>query len=150
MRKSKIFLPDVNVWIAIAADGHAHHRDAMAWFETIVTDDAAFCRVTQMGFLRILTNKHAMKEDVLSQKEAWRVFDSLREDERVTYLAEPDGIEREWRGVTQHHEPDNDNNLWTDAYLHAFAAIRQAVVVTFDQAFAKSAGGQPLLLGKPR
>jgi hypothetical protein len=148
MRKSKIFLPDVNVWLAIAADGHFHHRDAMAWFETIVTGDAAFCRVTQMGLLRLLTNTHAMHEDVLSQKEAWQVFDRLREDERVTYLAEPEGIEREWRGVTQHH--GSGNNLWTDAYLHAFAAIRQTVVVTFDRTFAKSGGGQPLVLGSPR
>jgi hypothetical protein len=31
--------------------------------------------------------------------------------------------------------------------LHAFAEVRQAVVVTFDRTFAKSACVQPLLLG---
>jgi predicted nucleic acid-binding protein len=101
-----------------------------------------------MGFLRLLTNAHAMREDVLTQKDAWRVYDRLREDERVTYLAEPEALDREWRAATQHS--GSGNNLWTDAYLHAFAAARQGIVVTFDRTFAKSAGGQPLVLGKPR
>jgi toxin-antitoxin system PIN domain toxin len=148
MQKSKIYLPDINVWLAIAADGHIHHTAAMAWFDTAAPAEAAFCRITQMGFLRLLTNAHAMHEDVRSQKEAWRVFDKLRDDERVTYLAEPEGLEHEWRAATQHPTPSN--HLWTDCYLHAFAEERQATVVTFDRTFAKSAGVQPLLLGHPR
>jgi len=148
MQKSKIYLPDINVWLAIAADGHIHHSAAMAWFDTAAPGEAAFCRITQMGFLRLITNAHAMHEDVRSQKEAWRVFDKLRDDERVTYLAEPEGLEREWRAATQHPTPSN--HLWTDCYLHAFAEERQAIVVTFDRTFAKSAGVQPLLLGRPR
>jgi toxin-antitoxin system PIN domain toxin len=148
MQKSKIYLPDINVWLAIAADGHTHHRDAVSWFDTAAPGEAAFCRITQMGFLRLLTNAHAMHEDVRSQKEAWRVFDQLRDDERVTFLAEPEGLEREWRAATQHPTPSNQ--LWTDCYLHAFAAERQAIVVTFDRTFAKSAGVRPLLLGRPQ
>jgi toxin-antitoxin system PIN domain toxin len=148
MQKSKIYLPDINVWLAIAADGHIHHKEATAWFETTGPVEAAFCRITQMGFLRLLTNAHAMHEDVRSQKEAWRVFDRLRDDERVMYLAEPEGLEGEWRSATQHPSPSN--HLWTDCYLHAFAAARQAIVVTFDRTRAKSAGVQPLLLGRPR
>jgi len=148
MQKSKIYLPDVNVWLAIAADGHIHHGEAMAWFDTCAPANAAFCRVTQMGLLRLLTNVHALHEDVLSQKEAWRVFDKLRDDDRVTYLGEPEGLEREWRLTTQHPSPST--HLWTDCYLHAFAAMRQALVVTFDRTFAKSAGRRPLVLGRPR
>jgi|SRR5579863_519397 uncharacterized protein len=148
MQKSKIYLPDINVWLAIAADGHIHHREATNWFETAASGEAAFCRITQMGFLRLLTNAHAMHEDVRSQKEAWRVYDKLRDDERVTYLAELEGLEREWRAATQHASPSNQQ--WTDCYLHAFAAVRQGIVVTFDRTFAKSAAVQPLLLGRPR
>src|ERR1700683_1672218 len=107
MQKSKIYLPDINVWLAIAADGHIHHRDATAWFDAISAVEAAFCRITQMGFLRLLTNAHAMHEDVRTQKEAWRVFDKLRDDERVTYLAEPEGLEREWRAAMQQPTPSN-------------------------------------------
>ncbi len=146
MQKSKIYLPDINVWLAIAADGHLHHRDAMTWFDTAGAGEAAFCRITQMGFLRLLTNAHAMHEDVRSQKEAWRIYDRFRDDERVTFLIEPEGLEREWRAATRH--PTSSRHLWTDCYLHTFAAERQAVVVTFDRAFAKSAGVQPILLSR--
>ena len=50
--------------------------------------------------------------------------------------------------ATRHPSPST--HLWTDGYLHAFAAARQAVVVTFDRTFAKSAGARPLLLGSSR
>lgn len=144
MQKSKIYLPDINVWLAIAADGHRQHWDAMSWFETIGPAQAAFCRMTQMGFLRLLTNSEVMHEDILTMQEAWRIYDRLRDDERVAYLSEPEGLELEWRAATKHFR--SFNQLWIDCYLHAFATGRQASVVTFDWAFAKSAGVQPLLL----
>jgi uncharacterized protein len=148
MQKSKIYLPDINVWLAIAADGHVNHKEAITWFDTAAPAEAAFCRITQMGFLRLLTNARAMHEDVRTQKEAWRVFDKLRDDERVTFLAEPERIEHEWRAATQHSSPSPQP--WTDCYLHAFAMERRALVVTFDRTFAKSASVQPLLLERPR
>ena len=139
MQKSKIYLPDIDVWLAIAADGHIHHWESMPWFDTAAPAQVAFCRITQMGFLRLLTNAHAMHEDVRTQKGAWRVYDKLRDEERVTYLSEPEGL-----------PAFPSNQIWTDCYLHAFAAERQAIVVTFDRTFAKSGGAQPLLLGRPR
>jgi len=42
MQKSKIYLPDINVWLAIAADGHIHHKDAITWFDTADPAEAAF------------------------------------------------------------------------------------------------------------
>ncbi len=72
MQKSKIYLPDINVWLAIAADGHIQHRESMTWLETTAPAEDAFCRITQMGFLRLLTNAHAMHEDVRTEKQAGR------------------------------------------------------------------------------
>ena len=143
MQKPTLYLPDVNVWLAIAADGHIHHRAATAWFETAGPEQAAFCRVTQMGFLRLLTDSRAMHEDVLGQNEAWRVYDKLREDERVTFLADGDDVEREWRAFTQHRGPTLRS--WTDCYLQATAAARQAVLVTFDRTLVRSRGRRPLV-----
>jgi len=51
-----IYLPDVNVWIALAADQHIHHNVAKRWFTGIQDDQVLFCRITQLGFLRLLTN----------------------------------------------------------------------------------------------
>jgi predicted nucleic acid-binding protein len=65
-------LPDVNVWIAIAAD--EHHATAGQWFDT-VSVPVCFCRVTQMAFLRLLTNPKVMGEDLLRPVDANRGMD---------------------------------------------------------------------------
>jgi len=64
MPASKITLPDINVCVALASDRHVHHRLARDWFTAIPGAGAAFCRVTQIGFLRLLTNSRVMGEDV--------------------------------------------------------------------------------------
>ncbi len=86
-----------------------------------------------MGFLRLITNRHVMVADVVTQKEAWQVYQKLSRDPRVTFLHEPSGIEDEWRQLTQ--SGSTSTNTWTDAYLAAFALIRGLKVVSFDGDF---------------
>jgi toxin-antitoxin system PIN domain toxin len=74
----KTCLPDINVWIALASDRHVHHEAAKSWFAGIEPGGTAFCRVTQMGFLRLTTNRHVMGADVVTQKEAWQVIKNFR------------------------------------------------------------------------
>jgi|GEM_PF-5589001 len=40
------YLPDVNVWIALAAELHTHHRVARHWFSNLQDEKLAFCRIT--------------------------------------------------------------------------------------------------------
>jgi len=54
MPTSKITLPDINAWVALASDRHVHHGLARDWFTAMRGAGTAFCRVTQMGFLRLL------------------------------------------------------------------------------------------------
>src|ERR1700742_4893509 len=91
------YLPDVNVWIALASDRHVHHPAAKAWFNGIGTMEAAFCRITELGFLRLLTNRTVMGSDVLTPIAAWRVYDELRMDPRTTFLEEHRGFQTAWR-----------------------------------------------------
>jgi toxin-antitoxin system PIN domain toxin len=128
-------LPDINVWIALASDRHVHHEAGKNWFAEVEPGGAAFCRVTQMGFLRLITNRQVMGADVVTQKEAWQVYQKLSRDPRVTFLHEPSGIEDEWRQLTQ--SGSTSTNTWTDAYLAAFALIRGLKVVSFDGDFEK-------------
>lgn len=65
-----IYLPDVNVWIALAIAEHVHHKPAQGWFDSS-EGGVVFCRVTQMGLLRILTNQHALGTDALTPAHAW-------------------------------------------------------------------------------
>ena len=66
MPKSKICLPDVNVWIAFAWQGHVRHEIVKPWFANLEPGQAAFCRVTQMAFLRLLTNRTIMQDECIS------------------------------------------------------------------------------------
>jgi uncharacterized protein len=128
------YLVDVNVWIAISTPGHVHHADALAWFENASDDRLLFCRVTQMGFLRLITNHRVMGVSVLSPAEAWTVFDELMKDARIGFVDEPRNIEAPWREQTRHR---TGANFWTDAYLAAFAAVADYTIVSFDRQFAQ-------------
>jgi len=127
---SKTCLPDVNVWVALVFDGHVHHQAATRWFNPI-QETIAFCRVTQMGFLRLISNPKVMGKAVLTQKQAWHHYDQLLEDPRITFLNEPSGLEPVWRSVM--HSQVRSRS-WTDAYLMAFATARDLTLVTFDRA----------------
>lgn len=124
------YLPDVNVWIALAAERHIHHRPARDWFNGLRDEKLAFCRITQMGFLRLLTNKHVMQEDARSPDEAWQAYRILRLDRRIGYLAEPNELPEVWNLFTQSRL--TSPNLWTDAYLCAFTHAARLTFVTFD------------------
>ncbi len=132
------YLVDVNVWVAFALVGHVHHAVARAWFEAPDENGSGgarllFCRVTQSGFLRLLTSRRIMGVNTLDAEGAWRFYDSLLDDERVRFASEPVQLEAVWRETTRRH--DGGPNFWTDAYLAAFAAAAGLTVVTFDGGF---------------
>jgi predicted nucleic acid-binding protein len=86
-----------------------------------------------MGLLRLLTNTRVMGADALSEESAWRVFFELAKDSRVTFAEEPEGIEWEWKRLTSRRTAGASR--WTDAYLQAFAGLREMRVLTFDRGF---------------
>ena len=146
MRKSRIFLPDINVWIALAADKHIHHLAAQNWFDAVDPGGAAFCRVTQMGFLRLITKPQVMREDVLDQRTAWRVYEQLARDSRLVFAGEPANLEPVWKRLTQ--GLFSGTNVWTDAYLAALALVEGLTLVSFDQGFQKIDGLGLIILGR--
>ena|SRR5258707_12930729 len=140
------YLPDVNVWIAVAYDAHVHHAPATAWFEAIEADKIVFCRVTELAFLRLLTNPRVMTDkDVRTYSEAWTGLDTLYKDTSVGFAEEPEGLERAWRNNTHHH--NTGANFWTDAYLAGFAAAAGYTIVTFNRGFRRYKDVRLELLG---
>lgn len=139
------YLADVNVWLAFTLSNHVHHATAFRWFGESAQDEIAFCRVTQMGVLRLLTNRHAMIENPLKPIDAWRTFDALLSMEGVLFVHEPRGLEEEWRKGAVNHS--YGPNWGTDAYLAAFAIAAGMTVATFDKAFAGRRGVPARLLG---
>jgi toxin-antitoxin system PIN domain toxin len=142
-----IFLPDVNVWVALAAERHVHHRAARQWFSRLQDGDLAFCRITQMGFLRLLTNKHVMQEEAVSPDGAWQAYRIMRSDRRVVYLSEPDNFSEDgWEEFTEGQS--SSPNRWTDAYLAALAQTALLTLVTFDRRMPVRLGSNYLVLGE--
>src|SRR5207237_10006011 len=82
------YCPDVNVWIALTYRGHQNHLSANSWFATLDDETAYFCRLTQLGFLRLLTLSQVMHEDIQSQKQAWVTYDSTMESDNFAFLTE--------------------------------------------------------------
>jgi toxin-antitoxin system PIN domain toxin len=131
--KSFLF-PDINVWVALTHGSHVHHFVASDWFASLRIDVRfGFCRFTQLGLLRLLTAEAVMGDEVLSQVEAWDVYDRWLTDDRVTLLEEPPGLERRFRTLTKRRQASP--KAWADAYLAAFAEASQVTLVTFDRAF---------------
>ena len=122
-------LLDVNVWVAAAAEEHVHHQVVSDWMDS-QQETLAFCRITQMGLLRNLSNPSTMQRGVVTRRIAWRVFEALMADDRVRILSEPDGLESLWIKFSARN--DHSHRLWTDDYLAAFAKTAGATFVTLD------------------
>ena len=123
-------LPDVNLWLAAAWARHAHHGAAKAWMDG-EDGPLAFCRITQMALLRLVTNPVVTARDALSRRQAWTLLERLMGDPRVRLLGEPEGLEPLWKAFSQRE--DRSHLLWTDDYLAAFAQAAQAELVTLDR-----------------
>jgi len=142
----KSYFPDINVWVALAYRGHQHHPVASSWFDGLKSGTAGFCRLTQLGFLRLLTHPLVMRDEVKTQLEAWNAYDLLASSSRVDFYSEPnsDDIEGELRSLTatDRFAPQQ----WPDAYLAAFAKVAGLMLVTFDRGLSMLASGEVLLL----
>jgi uncharacterized protein len=130
--------PDINVWVALTYEGHARHRAAATWFETLTPDvSLVFCRLTQLGLLRLLTTEAVMGDEVMTQPQAWRAYDRWYDDSRVELVYEPAEIEAQFRVLTRLRRPATKD--WADSYLAAFATIGQLTLVTFDKGLSAKA-----------
>ena len=140
-----MFLPDVNILLALAFDAHQHHPVALRWLDSIGDGGARLCRVTQSGFLRLASNPALFGNEALTLSEAWSCYDRLTEDTRFEYGLEPIGLEHYWRRMTL--AVSYSPKVWTDRYLAAFALAGGLRVVTFDGAFTSLADVQSDVLG---
>ena len=142
-----VSLPDINIWIALAAEGHIHHAPTRDWFTAQPDASVAFCRITQMGLLSLLTNPYngTHSEDYPPGMET---FGQLRADRRLVFATEPDHIESAWRQLMT--ETGIGPSSWTDAYLAAFAKARSYSLVTFDTGFERWPALKLTLLSSPQ
>lgn len=135
--------PDINVWLALASSIHFHHQQAKEWYEALGDDELVFCRFTQLGLLRLLTTSAVMGADVLTQRQAWQVYDAFLKDGGARFLHEPRTLEDSFRKLSRLAFASPKD--WGDSYLAAFALEARARLVTFDKVLAGRVKGAVVL-----
>jgi toxin-antitoxin system PIN domain toxin len=131
-------LPDVNVWLALTVPEHQHHAQAVRYWHDESGEQLAFCRVTALVFLRLLSSAAVMDGKPLRPAEAWSTYRDWLGRASIAFVREPAGCDAylaRWAGgdvITP--------RLWTDAYLAAFARSAGMRLVTFDRDFRRFDG----------
>lgn len=126
-------LPDLNVWLALVDPDHQHHRRARRYWESDALAELAFCRVTMLGLLRLMTHPKVMRGNPFTPAEAWEAYRTFRALPEVTFLSETPRVEAQFAKFTTH--PSFTHNRWTDAWLAAHATISGCRLVSFDGDF---------------
>jgi toxin-antitoxin system PIN domain toxin len=130
---TRVDLPDVNVWLALTDDRHVHHQVAKHYWNELRADEIAFCRVTMLALLRLLTNAQVMSGSPFSHEEAWNIYRTYRNLPIIRFLDEVSNLETSFAALTANSSIPH--RLWTDAYLAAFAISTTSRLVSFDSDF---------------
>ena len=132
----KTALLDVNVLTALLWPAHEHHDAAHRWFAARANARWATCSLTQLGFVRIVSNP-AFSRDALTPPEALALLDEnlghARHEFWTDSLQVPAAIKGLEAGLQAYRQ-------LTDAYLLAVAHSRKGVVATFDRGIRTLAG----------
>ncbi len=129
-------IADVNVILPLILEQHSHRVAASAWWETQPDEGVIVTLPVRMAILRLLTNRTLMGTGVLEPGQAWHTLSRLTYDARaVVQHNPPAGLDALWLTFVRSREPTP--NLWTDAWLAAFAEAENAEMVTFDKGFRR-------------
>ena len=138
------YFPDLNVWLALTLDSHDHFPAATAWVESLPESfELLFCRFTQLGLLRLLTQRSVAGARTLSQRQAWMAYDRWLKRGGAVFVDEPLGLEVEFRALANQGQPAP--NDFADSYLAAFANSHSVELVTFDKVLSRRASRSILL-----
>lgn len=134
---SDFLLLDVNVLLALAWPNHQFHATAIAALAS--GSRWATCALTQLGFIRLSSNRAAIAV-AKSPREAADLLGRLVADSLHIYLdALPAPASEGWSdafsALLGHQQV-------TDAYLLKLAAANNAVFVTFDRRLEAVAAGK--------
>lgn len=111
------YLLDVNVLLAANWQHHPQHARTFAW---LAGKEIALCPLSELGFLRISTNRKAINAPMADARKTLQTFISQRNPARIA-----DDLP-----ALQSHA-DNSDNV-TDQYLAALADLHGYKLATLD------------------
>ena len=147
MSRGRLVVPDVNVWLATVSEAHPSHASATRWWRERALPSGlrvAFCRLTQLGLLRLLTNGAVMGAQRRTTAQAWSDYQAALTQDAVCFASEPPRLDEVLGSLCTPRRSSTD--FWTDAYLAAFAMAAEATLVTFDGGFEGITGLDALVL----
>ena len=133
------YLIDINVRLEMTWDQRPQHANAVRWYDSIDDADLRFCRFTQLGFLRLLTNEKVMGGSTATVSGALELYDRWKRDPRVELALEPRRTEALFRQSVARFGRLSATKAIADCYLVGFAEAAGAQLVTFDKGLAVSA-----------
>jgi hypothetical protein len=132
----KTALLDLNILTALLWPAHEHHGTAHAWFRARGKARWATCPLTQLGFVRIVSNP-AFSRDALSPVEAVALLGENLAHPAHEFWTEGLPLPAVLKGM----EPGLQGyRQLTDAYLLALANRHGGVLATFDRGLRALAG----------
>lgn len=132
----KTALLDLNILTALLWPTHEHHDAAHRWFAARAGAQWATCSLTQLGFVRIVSNP-AFSRDALAPVEALSLLAGNLTHAGHEFWSEslqvPSAVKAVESSLQGHRQ-------LTDAYLLALAHRRKGVLATFDRGLRALAG----------
>ena len=132
----KTALLDVNILTALLWPAHEHHETAHRWFRGRDGGRWATCSLTQLGFVRIVSNP-AFSRDALSPAGAVALLAANLTHPAHEFWTEnlpvPSAIKGMEAGLQGYRQ-------LSDVYLLALASRRKGVLATFDRGLRAPAG----------
>lgn len=132
----KAALLDINILTALLWPTHEHHDVAHRWFSRRVDAPWATCSLTQLGFVRIVSNP-AFSRDALSPIEALALLGENLAHPAHEFWTDSLQVPPAVKGMEARLQ---SHKQLTDAYLLALAQRRKGVLATFDRGLRALAG----------
>lgn len=124
----------MNVFVALLAENHIHHRLVTGWFNATPHLRWALCPFTEAGFLR---NATAPRPGQITMREATAVLAKMTEHPGFEYLP----VTSNWQTLSAPFSSRlYGTKQVTDAYLLGLAIQHNLILVTLDRAILHLAG----------
>ena len=131
-----VYLPDVNVLLALSDMGHEGHRLATKWFGQLKGSQFVLCAITEAGFIRLNANPHVGGRDI---EAAIAMLRTIRALPNCVDLS----VDRSWIALVAPFESRlHGYRQVTDALLLGLAIRHKCVLVTLDRHIDALAGEQ--------
>lgn len=127
-----IFLPDVNVLIALVDPAHLHHEIAHEWFARNRNQGWATCPLTENGVIRIISHKR-YPNSLECPSTALHLVRSLCSLPEHVFWPDHISLLDQEKFNTDYLITSQD---LTDCYLLALACAHNGQLVTFDRKIA--------------